>query len=195
EVPDPVHPVTLIGCRPVAELTLHAGDHAPLATLARFIAQSDVAEPVLPFPLGGGVVACLSYELGVVISPRSISPRGAGPLAVLRRYDPLLVSDRRRSQYAVLAHDPSGARAPWLERVSDAAPRFDGALGAAPLAAAMSATRYRDAVRRILAYLAAGDCYQVNLTQPFTAPLAGPPWVVFTPLARRPPAPHSLPLH
>src|SRR5262249_51675977 len=39
EVPDPVHPVTLIGCRPVAELTLHAGDHAPLATLARFIAQ------------------------------------------------------------------------------------------------------------------------------------------------------------
>src|SRR5262249_54853665 len=55
----------------------------------------------------------------------------------------------------------------------------------------MSATRYRDAVRRILAYLAAGDCYQVNLTQPFTALLAGPPWALFTRLARVHPAPYS----
>src|SRR5262249_10594490 len=50
---------------------------------------------------------------------------------------------------------------------------------AAPLMAAMPPERYRAAVRRILDYLAAGDCYQVNLTQPFTAPLDGPPSALF----------------
>ncbi len=191
EVPDPVHPVTLIGCRPVAELRLSAGDREPLATLARFVAETAVADPALPFPLGGGVVACLTYELGVEVAPRRIPHAGAGMLAVARRYDPLLVYDRRRAQYAVLALGPAATRARWLERVSEAPPHFERALGATPLAAAMSAARYREAVARILAYLAAGDCYQVNLTQPFTAALAGPPWALFTRLARVHPVPYS----
>jgi anthranilate/para-aminobenzoate synthase component I len=55
----------------------------------------------------------------------------------------------------------------------------------------MSATCYHAAVRRILDYLAAGDCYQVNLTQPFTAPLAGPAWALFGRLARLHPVPYS----
>src|SRR5207247_9853715 len=46
------------------------------------------------------------------------------------------------------------------------------------------------AVRRILDYLAAGDAYQVNLTQPFTAPLAGPAWTLYARLATRHPVPH-----
>ena len=55
----------------------------------------------------------------------------------------------------------------------------------------MAAERYRAAVRDILAYLAAGDCYQVNLTQPFTAPLAAPAWALLDRLARRHPAPYT----
>jgi para-aminobenzoate synthetase component 1 len=191
EVPDPVHPVALIGCRPVAELTLRAGEREPLAALARFVAETALATPALPFPFGGGVVACLGYELGAEVAPRHIPHGNVGTLAVLRRYDPLLVCDRRRGQYALLALDPAAARAPWLERLSGAPPHFDGPLGAAPLSPAMSAARYRAAVGRILAYLAAGDCYQVNLTQPFTAPLAGPAWALFTRLARVHPMPYS----
>src|SRR6516225_4588894 len=171
EVPDPERPVTLIGCRPVAELALHPGDRDPLAALGRFVAETPVADPALPFPLAGGVVACLSYELGVEVAPRRITHRSTTPLAVLRRYDPLLVYDRRRTQYALLAQHPAAARARWLERLSGTAPHLEGALGAAPLSAATSAACYHAAVRRILAYLAAGDCYQVNLTQPYAAPL------------------------
>src|SRR5207245_9036428 len=48
------------------------------------------------------------------------------------------------------------------------------------------------AVRRILDYLAAGDAYQVNLTQPFTAPLAGPAWTLYARLATRHPVPHRV---
>jgi para-aminobenzoate synthetase component 1 len=191
EVPDPERPVTLIGCRPVAELTLHPGDRDPLAALGRFVAETPVADPALPFPLAGGVVACLAYELGVEVAPRRIPHRNTGALAVLRRYDPLLVYDRRRAQYGLLALDPAAARARWLERLSGPAPRVEGVLGAAPLSAAMSTACYHAAVRRILDYLAAGDCYQVNLTQPFTAQLAGPAWALFTRLARLHPVPYS----
>ena len=126
EVPDPDRPVTLIGCRPVAELALHPGDREPLAALARFVAETPITDPALPFPLGGGVVACLGYELGVEVAPRRIPHRNTGPLAVLRRYDPLLVYDRRRAQYALLALDPTAARARWLERLSEAAPARRG---------------------------------------------------------------------
>lgn len=191
EVPDPERPTTLLGCRPVAELRLRAADPDPLGTLAAFVSETPRIDATLPFPLGGGVVACLGYELGVAIAPRRIPHRGHDPLGVLRRYDPLLVYDRRRAQWGLLSSSPAAARAPWLERLSDPAGDWTAPLGAAPLAASMPAESYRAAVGRILDYLAAGDCYQVNLTQPFRTPLAGPPWALYQRLARLHPAPHA----
>src|SRR5262249_56931379 len=100
-----------------------------LTALGRFVAEPPVADLALPFPLAGGVVACLAYELGVEVAPRRIPHRNTGALAVLRRYDPLLVFDRRRAQYGLLALDPAAARAGWLERLSGAAPPGPGLLG------------------------------------------------------------------
>jgi para-aminobenzoate synthetase component I len=191
EVPDAEHPVTLVGCRPIDELRIHDGERDPLGAIARFVARAPTGDAALPFPLAGGVVACLTYELGVGLAPRAIPHLAVAPLAVLRRYDPLLVHDRRRGQWALLASDSAAARASWLERLSRPVPEWHDPLGAAPLAAAMPAARYRAAVQRILAYLAAGDCYQVNLTQAFTASLAGPPWALFTHLAQRHPVPYT----
>ena len=191
EVPDPEHPAAVIGCRPTAELCLRASDPDPAAAIARFVAAAPSSEGGLPFPLAGGVVACLTYELGVGMAPRPIHHAPVDPLAVLRRYDPVLVLDRRRSAYALVGSGPSAMRAPWLERLARPAPGWHGPLGTAPLAATMAAERYRSAVRDILAYLAAGDCYQVNLTQPFTAPLAAPAWALLDRLARRHPAPYT----
>jgi para-aminobenzoate synthetase component I len=191
EVPDPVHPAAILGCRPVAELRIGAGDHDPAGAIARFVAAAPRAGDRLAFPLAGGVVACLSYELGVDLAPRRIRHATVDPLAVLRHYDPVLVFDRRRSQYALVSSTPAASRAPWLDQLSRPAPAWHGSLGAAPLAATMPAEQYRAAVRQILAYLAAGDCYQVNLTQPFIAPLAGPAWALLDRLARRHPAPYT----
>jgi aminodeoxychorismate synthase component I len=182
--------VTLVGCRPVEELRIDDGVCDPLAAMVRFLSSS-AGDPSLPFPLGGGVVACLTYELGVRLAPRRIAHGTPGPLVVLRRYDPLLVHDRRRGQWTLLTSVRGGKRPAWLERLARPAPVAPARFGAAPLAAAMPAARYRAAVRRILDYLAAGDCYQVNLTQPFTAPLSGPPCALFARLARLHPAPHA----
>jgi aminodeoxychorismate synthase component I len=191
EVPDPEHPATLLGCRPIDELRIPDGQRDPLEAIGRFVARGPAGDTALPFPFAGGVLTCLTYELGVALAPRPIPHATTRPLAVLRRYDPLLVYDRRRGQWSLLTADPAAARAPWLERLSKPVPAWHAPVGAAPLTAAMPAERHRAAVGRILDYLSAGDCYQVNLTQPFTAPLAGPPWALFERLARLHPAPYT----
>jgi para-aminobenzoate synthetase component 1 len=197
DVPDPAQPITLIGCAPHATLRVLADgtiegapDTAdPLRAVERFVA----AEPSdLPFPYGG-VVGYLAYEFGRFTEPpRAGDPAAPDvPLALLARYDPVLIYDRTRAQYALVCREPASARAPWLERLAAPAPAWKGPLATAPLAPLLARERYLAAVRRILDYLAAGDAYQVNLTQPFAAPLAAPACALFAELARRHPVPHG----
>jgi para-aminobenzoate synthetase component 1 len=195
EVPDGTRPVTLLGCAPRARLRILPdgrieGDVAtrdPLRALEAFVAGTPAD---LPFPYGGAI-GYLAYELGRFTDP----PRDGAvpvpdvPLAVLSRYDPIVVYDRVRAQYALACADPTSARAPWLERLAGPLPRSDGAIPAGRLAPRLAAERYLAAARRVLDYIAAGDVYQVNLTQPFTVPLAAPAWALFGVLARRHPAP------
>src|SRR6185295_20340704 len=142
----------------------------PLAAIEAFVAEGP---SVAPFPLGGAI-GYLGYELGRFIEPpRGPTPQPDGlPLAWLAHYDPVLVFDRTRGQYALASSEPASARAPWLARLTAPAPVWDGALARAPLAPAWPRPAYLAAARRILAYLAAGDAYQVNLTQPWAAPLS-----------------------
>jgi para-aminobenzoate synthetase component 1 len=50
---------------------------------------------------------------------------------------------------------------------------------------------YAAAIARIKAYIAAGDVYQVNLTQRFTSPLPCPPYALYQRLRQRSPAPFA----
>src|SRR5437764_551751 len=51
DVPDPVEPVTLVGCAPAAELRVHAAtDGDALAAIERFVADTPADAP---FPCGG----------------------------------------------------------------------------------------------------------------------------------------------
>ena len=198
EVPDPTQPVTLLGCAPRAQLRIlpdgrverdgrrEASD--PLAAVERFVAEG----PPLPFPYGGAV-GYLAYELGRFTAPsRDGAARAPDvPLVVISHYDPVLVHDRSRGQYALACAEPASARVPWLERLAAPAPAWEGPIATGPLAPLLPRERYLAAVRRILDYLAAGDAYQVNLTQPYAAPLAAPAWALFAALARRHPVPHG----
>ncbi len=55
----------------------------------------------------------------------------------------------------------------------------------------MDKARYADAFQRIKHYLKEGDCYQVNLTQRFTADCAGDPWAAYQLLREMNAAPFS----
>ena len=186
DVPDSERPVTLLGCAPVDEARIAADDPAPLATIARIVGAAPPLDASLPFPLAGGTIGYLAYEVG---APRA-DVRDVLPVATLRRYDPVVAFDRARRQYHLVSSDARTARAPWLERLKAPVPAWTGPIGTAPLRARWSAAAYRDAVARIRAYLVAGDVYQVNLTQPYDAPLAAPAWALAVRLARVHPVPY-----
>ena len=181
-VPDPIAPVTLVGCASIAELRVDARTDDPLGAIARFVETSPLLDAALPFPLGTGVVGCLAYELGAWTVP-GLAPAD-GPLAVLRRYDPVLAFDHRSAAWTLVG---SSDRMPaWLARCDASAPVVPpGPLAAGELAPAFDRTTYRAAIARIHAYLHAGDVYQVNLTQAFTAPFVGPAWALHARLAAR----------
>jgi para-aminobenzoate synthetase component 1 len=200
-VPDPARALVLLGCRPRAVLRVEADgtpvrsdggpcDTDPLVAIEAFV-RATGSPDAAPFPLGGGAVGFLGYELGGLVHGVAGAP-GTLPLAVLAHYDPLLVFDGARGQYALVCRDAESARAAWLERLAAPVPTpAAGPIANAPLAALLAPDRHRAGVRRILDYLAAGDAYQVNLTQPFAAPLAVPAARLFAELATGHPVPHA----
>ena len=186
-VPDAAHPVTLIGCGPVDELRIEPHTPDPLDAIARFVDATRAS--AAPFPLGGGVIACLAYELGASTVPGLRLPPIATPVAILRRYDPLLVFEHRERRWTVVGSH--GAAPDWLERITGPIPGWRGPLAEQELVAGFHREAYRAAIARIHAYLRAGDVYQVNLTQPFTVPLVGPAWALYARLASGHPAPYT----
>jgi para-aminobenzoate synthetase component I len=202
DVPDPQHPATLIGCAPHATLVIRADGtvasrgagslpREPLAAVERFVDEA-ASVTALPFPLGGGVVGYLGYELGRLLVPHAgPAPDSALPLAAFARYDPIVVFDHRRAQYTLVCSDGASSRAPWLERLTSPVPIWSGALAREPLAPVWPRVRYLAAVDRVREYLVAGDAYQVNLTQPFAAPLDAPAWALLRAFGRRHPTPYG----
>jgi para-aminobenzoate synthetase component I len=61
----------------------------------------------------------------------------------------------------------------------------------APLVSSLSRESYAAAFRRVLDYIHAGDCYQINLAQRFAAPAAGDPWLAYQALRIINPAPYA----
>ena len=79
-------------------------------------------------------------------------------------------------------------------RVTDAPPALDGGTAPVELGRGTSGMTPRDhaaAVDRIQALLAAGDCYQVNLTRRITFDVAPDPLALFAALTTANPAPHA----
>ncbi|NPA24429.1 MAG: aminodeoxychorismate synthase component I [Deltaproteobacteria bacterium] len=149
-------------------------------------------------PFESGLIGYLGYELGHQVEsfPRTAVNDLKMPDAAFAAYDTVLVFDhleercfvaatglpleedgaaRRRAESQVekimklvdeaLAHqeDESSVREDELRR----------ALAAERLEANFSPAAYRAAIGKILDYIAAGDIYQVNLSQRFTVPFTG----------------------
>lgn len=55
----------------------------------------------------------------------------------------------------------------------------------------VSRAEYEAAALRVLDFIAAGDCYQVNLSQRFTCPFEGSPWGLYRRLREVSPAPYA----
>ncbi|MEI4487010.1 aminodeoxychorismate synthase component I [Frigidibacter sp. MR17.14] len=121
----------------------------------------DAAEAALA--AGHWVAGLLAYEAATAFEPRLAGlPLGDGPLVHLGVFDAPVIA-------------PSPVTPAPL-------PRFSPVITQA---------EHEARVARVLDYIAAGDCYQVNLTLPLRAETEAPPAALWAALLARQPVPHA----
>jgi para-aminobenzoate synthetase component 1 len=205
--------LTVLGCSPQATLEIRADGTAvgtppgwvrsgsePLAAIDTFLSASARPASGASFPLCDVAIGYLAYDLRTAIEQvpaRALDDLGL-PLAVLARYDTLVVHEGAHRRYYIVSAGGRSAVAEWRSYLLDRLARPLPSRAPAPtrsvagaLRSNMSLEEYRAAIDRIHDYIAAGDVYQVNFTQRFTARLLDDPIVVFGRLARCHPMPHT----
>lgn len=153
------------------------------------------AEPGLPFC--GGVIGLFYYEAGFWLDPayQHLRQKASLPLVAAAQYLWALIEDKHR-QVAWLVFHPqcSAAARHWirsrlLSGVSDAPKHAFTFTLTRALAAPMPAQDYRRRVQRIIRYIQAGDCYQVNFSQCLRGLYQGSPEAAFQRVCLQHPAP------
>ena len=177
-----------------ANISKHHED--PLALLAhtqqQLLGELDLCATHLPFI--GGALGLFGYDLGRRFErlPVQAAADIAVPDMAVGIYDWALLRNVATGDWQ-LVHwgDKAGLakRLAWLEQQqAKPAPAF-ALLGA--WQSNMSRAEYGEKFARIQEYLAAGDCYQINLTQRFSAPYQGDEWQAYCLLATANKAPFS----
>ncbi|WP_122664597.1 aminodeoxychorismate synthase component I [Pseudomonas viridiflava] len=161
---------------------------------------NDLGHAQLPsdcgLPFAGGLIGYLSYDFGRRLEAQS----GAAvddlqlPDARLGLYDWALVSDHQQHTSQLVFH-PSlvdSERQRLIELFSQSHESGQGIFSLqGHFAPSINADVYRAAFEKIQAYIQAGDCYQVNLTQRFQARYQGDSWAAYCALRHACPTPFS----
>jgi anthranilate synthase component I len=184
---------------------------APLAALRALIAESRIALPDALPPMAAGIFGYLGYDM-VRLMEDSLPAPGADPIgipdAILVRPTLVIVFDAVkdtitiitpvRPQAAVSAKKAYSLARERLAEIVDALDRpldksaaemHAGPLKVAPRSNTMP-TEFKRMVLRAKEYIAAGDIFQVVLSQRFEAPFALPPFSLYRALRRVNPSPY-----
>lgn len=169
----------------------------PLVLLRQYLEFDLTARCDLPFT--GGALGYFSYDLGRRFErlPAFAGDAEKMPEMAVGIYDWALVVDHLNKRSWLVAQGRCvDTHARWGELVArfSAEPVERARVPfriTAPLASNLTRERYAAAFRRVLDYIHAGDCYQINLAQRFAAPAAGDPWLAYQALRIINPAPYS----
>ena len=150
-------------------------------------------------PFSGGAIGYFSYDLARRFErlPALAEDAEKMPEMAVGIYDWAVVIDHleRRSWIVAQGRDPE-TDWKWDRLVARfSAPPVERARVpfriTAPLASNLSRDAYASSFKRVMDYIRAGDCYQINLAQRFAAPAAGDPWLAYQALRIINPAPYS----
>ena len=169
----------------------------PLVLLRQYLEFDPAAACDLPFT--GGVLGYFSYDLGRRFErlPAFAEDAEKMPEMAVGIYDWAVVVDHLdKRSWLVAQGRRADTKARWTELVArfSAEPVERARVPfriTAPLASNLARERYATAFRRVLDYIHAGDCYQINLAQRFAAPAAGDPWLAYQALRVINPAPYA----
>ncbi len=195
--------ITLVTCGGMTEIrerhatTLSPAD--PFELLRRHLAADGEAAPL---PFGGGAIGYFAYDLARRIERLPVHARDSEdiPEMAVGIYDWAVVVDHEKEASWLIGagRDPHTADI-WnklVARFSDPASSAGRSPARRPFQVGQVRCNfnwdsYRQAFARIQRYISAGDCYQVNLAQRFSAPISGDHWLGYQLLRRLSPAPHS----
>ncbi len=185
---------------PMAETTLDG--------LRRIIGESRIHLPVGLPPMSAGVFGYLGYDM--VREMEALAPPNPDPLglpdAMLMRPTTIVIFDSVKDEITVVSPirprpglSAAQAHARAVDRLTAVVDALDAPLDNAgpgdfnPDIAVTSNTprdHYLDMVRRAKDYIAAGDIFQVVLSQRFEAPFDLPPFALYRALRRTNPSPY-----
>ncbi len=194
---------SVLGWRPIRTLRWPAGKTGALTALRHVVGQRRLApDPESPAPFRGGFLGWISYDIGRHVEdlPDRHGPDPRVPDLVLAEYESLLVEDRvdRRlfvSGVCDMREGPSRLVARQAEFVDlvgalpEVTPR--DAPAAQNVVPDVEKEVYLARLERVLEYIRAGDIFQANLSQRFTAELGVDPIDLYARLRRASPAPYG----
>jgi para-aminobenzoate synthetase component 1 len=156
----------------------------PLSLLQRVLARHAPTSPAdASLPFRGGAVGYFGYDLGrrferlpaIAVDVESLPEMAVGI------YDRALVVDH-------VARRCVRVGAPLLHGAARERPMLRAR---APIRASLDRMGYAAAFARVIDYIRAGDCYQVNLARRFSVAVTGDPWAGYRRLRSLSPAPFS----
>ncbi len=206
---------TIVACDPVCSLAWSAEGGDPFEGLRRRLraipcpnpGRSGVPQAENLFP--GGWIGYFAYEAGRFIEklPATTRPDVGLPVARWALYDTAAIHDAQTGQWTIVAADLSGlelgpsAEIPAEDRLADWAEMlqrsvnkevtFFSAAGIPVHEDNMTQPVYERLVERALAYIAAGDIYQVNLARRESFTVREPAVTTYLRLRRTNPAAYA----
>lgn len=187
------------------DLTLFAGGRNlslkdnPFSVLRRIVHMLHLPHASVPTPVGAGLFGYLSYDLKdtLEVLPRTCMDSYGLPQICLYAPSIIIVYDKEQDSARLLIPlgehplpDVPDKALSTFERIrSTPSEETDRGRAAGTLQSNFSRTEYVEAVNRVKEYIAAGDVYQVNLSQNFQAAFSGDPFRLFMELFWKNPAP------
>ncbi|WP_419536259.1 aminodeoxychorismate synthase component I [Endozoicomonas sp.] len=170
-------------------------DTEPFSQLSdRLHHMSKVDNVGLPFV--GGIVGFWGYEMCEYLEPGRIAHRDIStPLMSVGLYQWALISDHKERRTCLVFHPDisESLKNEILNNIDQMVKQSDHSSFKLikRFVPTQTPTEYQAAFQQIQDYITAGDCYEVNLTQRFTAPYSGNSWEAFKRLRTVTKAPYS----
>ncbi len=170
----------------------------PFGLVRDYLGRHQSSMPGIPFM--GGAVGYFGYDLARRLERLPAMAQDAENLPEMRVgiYDWALVVDHLEKKCWLASHGRAPqTRAKWAQWVALFTASDDEIDGGGefhvegPVTSNMTQTRYAAGFDSIQRYIQAGDCYQVNLAQRFSAPATGDAWTAYRVLRNGSPAPFA----
>ena len=165
----------------------------PFLLLKNLLSQYQAPKSELPFC--GGALGYFAYDLGRRLEklPNTKTPEIL-PEMMLGIYDWAVVVDHREQKTVLVSHGLNAdTHKTWPALVALFNAPFKPIVSSfkvtSKIKSNLTKLQYSQAFAKVMAYINAGDCYQVNLAQRFAAQVQGDGWLAYKKLREISPAP------